>query len=253
MKSLKKALQIFIDEAYAGVDLPGPAANLAKSISEVKTFSELFTVEGIESPAEGIVSARLGNRSYPHMKLVIRQEGDQLYFAVDTHDGPDRIPPGLPGYERFKGLMQENKRIREAVQRRLAEELYKKEKAHPIHSSHTSVSVLVVDDEHFVLDIMGRLLSSFGFKILSAESTDAGLDIVRNNPVSCCFLDIMMPEKSGYQFIEELESEGLRKFPIVFLTGMHPKHIQKDVADGLILKPFTAAMLQESLSQFGLF
>jgi len=250
LKSLKKALDIFIDEAYLDADLPEPVANLVKAISDVDEFSKLFTIEGIESPAEGVASARLGNRLYPHMKLVIRKEGNRLYFAVDTHDGPERIPPSLPGYERFRAVMQENEQIRETVQRRIAKELYT---ADPDRRSQPSCGcVLVVDDESFVLDIMDRLLSSFGFEMLSAGSADVALDLVRNNHVSCCFLDIMMPGKSGYQFIEELEAEGLRKFPIVFLTGMHPKHIHENVVDGLILKPFTASMLRGQLSRFGL-
>ncbi|RLE18836.1 MAG: hypothetical protein DRJ08_05485 [Acidobacteria bacterium] len=251
MKRLKKAVDIFLNIAYEGKDLPEPIAQLAESISGVKSFSELLEVQGVESPAEGVASIRLGNRMYPHMKLVIRKEENQLHFAVDTHDGPDRIPPNLPGYERFKPIIQENERIRETVQKCLTEEFHNSD---PESVAQTSKGcVLVVDDESFVRDIVERLLSSFGFEVLSASGADAGLDLVRKKPVLCCFLDIMMPGKSGYQFIEELEAEGLRKFPIVFLTGMHPKHIREDVADGVILKPFTASMLRDRLSAFGLF
>lgn len=251
MKSLKKALNIFLDEAYSGQVPPEPIRKLADSVSNVKNFPELVSVDGVESPAINVVSVRLGNRFYPHMKLVIRKEGDGFHFAVDSHDGPDRIPPSLPGYERFRKIIQENEQIRETVQRRLAEKFQGTDLDD--HTQSSKGFVLVVDDESFVRDIMGRLLSSFGFEILSAESADAGLDLARNKLISCCFLDIMMPEKSGYQFIEELEGSGLRKFPIVFVTGMHPKHIREDVADGLILKPFTASMLKERLSKFGLF
>ncbi len=250
MKSLMKALEIFLDEAYKGKELPDVVANLADSVSGVKSFSELFRIQGVESPAEGVISVRLGNRLYPHMKLVIRKEGDQLHFTVDTHDGPDRIPPSLPGYERLIPVIQENKRIRETVQRRLAREFY--DTGHEGETQPSRGCVLVVDDESFVRDIMARLLTSFGFETLSAECADAGLELVRNKHISCCFLDIMMPGKSGYQFIEELEAEGLRKFPIVLLTGMHPKHIREEVADGLILKPFTASMLKSQFSRFGL-
>ncbi|NOY23946.1 MAG: response regulator [Acidobacteria bacterium] len=250
MKSLKKALEIFLNEAYKGEKLPDVVANLADSVSGVKRFSELFRIQGVESPAEGVASVRLGNRLYPHMKLVVRKEGDRLHFAVDTHDGPDRIPPSLPGYERFKPVIQENERIRETVQRRLAREFH--DIGHEGQTQPSRGCVLVVDDESFVRDIMTRLLTSFGFETLSAECADVGLEFVRNKHVSFCFLDIMMPGKSGYQFIEELEAEGLRKFPIVFLTGMHPKHIREEVADGLILKPFTASMLKGQFSRFGL-
>ena len=250
MKSLKKALNIFLDEAYGGQVPPEAIRKLADSVSSVKDFPELVSMDGVEAPAISVASVRLGNRFYPHMKLVIRKEGEGLYFAVDSHDGPDRIPPTLPGYERFRKIIQENERIRETVQRRWAGEFQDADTDDQTQSSKGLI--LVVDDESFVRDIMSKLFSSFGFEVLAAECADTALDLARNRPISCCFLDIMMPEKSGYQFIEELEAEGLRKFPIVFVTGMHPKHIREDMADGLILKPFTASMLKGQFSRFGL-
>ncbi len=250
MKSLKKALEIFLDEAYKNKKIPEAIQVLSDKISKFKDFSELLSSPDLESPADGVVAIRLGNHLYPHMKLVVRHEDGQLHFAVDTHDGPDRIPPSLPGYERFREVIRENARIRDAVQRRLADHM---EQSEDNGAQPSRGRILVVDDESFVRDILSRLLCSFGFDTLTVDSANQALEQVRENHFSCCFLDIMMPGKSGYQFIEELKEEGLKTFPIVLVTGMNPKHIRTDVADGLILKPFTASMLKEHLSSFGLF
>ncbi|NOZ14019.1 MAG: response regulator [Acidobacteria bacterium] len=250
MKSLKKALAVFLDEAYKGTEIPEPVRALSDKISGLNNFSELLAIPDLESPADGVVAIRLGNHLYPHMKLVVRKEGGQLCFAVDTHDGPDRIPPSLPGYERFREVIRENARIRDAIHSRLAGHM---KQPGADNTQPSRGRILVVDDESFVRDILSRLLHSFGFDTVTADSADQALEQVRKNRFSCCFLDIMMPGKSGYQFIEGLEAEGLKTFPIVLVTGMNPKHIRMDVAEGLILKPFTASMLKEHLSAFGLF
>ncbi len=251
MKSLREALRIFLEEAYRGKKVPESVSTLADSLSRVTSFEDLVEVQGVETPADGVVSVRLGNHVYPHMKLVIRKDRERFYFGVDTHDGPNRIPPSLPGYEQFQVIMKENDRIKHSVQKRFSEIFSVSDGAEI--SAQSRGRVLVVDDESFVRDILTRLLSSFGFEVLSAGSADDGLKLVRDNRFVCCFLDIMMPDKSGYQFIEELESEKMRDFPIIFVTGMHPQHIKEDIADELILKPFTASILKEKLAIFGLF
>ena len=63
-------------------------------------------------------SLRLGNRHYPHMKLVLEASPDrsQYLFKADTHDRHVCPPPGNPEHEIFRQLMQTNQQLAERIE-----------------------------------------------------------------------------------------------------------------------------------------
>ena len=60
-------------------------------------------------------------------------------------------------------------------------------------------TALVVDDDEFILRLIGRLLGMLGLSSLPAKSGAEALDIYRQNGHDICFiiLDLSMPEMSG--------------------------------------------------------
>lgn len=248
MRTIREAIDIYMAEAYRN---QAPSEAVRTEADRIRALSDtpdrLFDDERLEHPAPDMVAFRLGNSLYPHMKLVMRRTPDGLIFGVDTHDGPDRIPPDLPGYERFQRIIRENGRIRDRIHRRLLEDLPSEE----LSGGNGAGRILVVDDEPFVGEIMTRLLAAMKFRVHVVDSADAALAAARRESFRCCFLDIMMPDKSGYELVEELEQACLKTFPIVFVTGMHPDSIRRDLADDVVLKPFTRGMLADALRRVG--
>jgi len=61
---------------------------------------------------------RLGNKFYPHMKLVIERspDGRSYLFRADTHDRHVRPPPGSREAAQFAQLMELNQKMAEAVE-----------------------------------------------------------------------------------------------------------------------------------------
>ena len=61
---------------------------------------------------------RLGNRYYPHMKLVIQRasDGQTFLFRADTHDKHICPPAGTPEHAEFSGLMARNQEIAQAIE-----------------------------------------------------------------------------------------------------------------------------------------
>ena len=63
--------------------------------------------------------------------------------------------------------------------------------------------ILFVDDEANILSALKRLFHSSGFKLLTAESAAAGLEILASEPVDLIVSDMRMPGMNGAQFLAQ--------------------------------------------------
>jgi len=84
----------------------------------------------------------------------------------------------------------------------------------------TSETILVVDDEPGVLELVKIILTRHGYRILEAESGPKALEICERRDVTVDLLltDVMMPGMSGLELVRRLKSlhQGL---PVVYMTG----------------------------------
>ncbi|AOY59800.1 MULTISPECIES: response regulator transcription factor [Desulfococcus] len=81
--------------------------------------------------------------------------------------------------------------------------------------------VLVVDDEPDVISIVGGRLKKAGFAVEAAYNGNEALEKVRAKRPDCIVLDVMMPEKDGYEVCAELKKDpNLSDIPIVMLTAV---------------------------------
>ncbi|MBN1120404.1 MAG: response regulator transcription factor [Anaerolineae bacterium] len=103
--------------------------------------------------------------------------------------------------------------------------------------------ILIVDDDAEVLGTVWRALSREGFEVLLADSAAQARERIEQRRPDLLILDIMMPEKDGLQFCQELRhDERYRTLPILFLSA---KWHTDDVVAGLdaggddyLTKPF---------------
>ncbi|HEX2569533.1 MAG TPA: response regulator [Polyangia bacterium] len=85
-----------------------------------------------------------------------------------------------------------------------------------------SGSILVVDDEEDIRQLLGQLLTMEGYEVMVAESGSNALTCLRANPqaVRLILLDLMMPGMNGWQFrTEQLKDPALAAIPAVVMTG----------------------------------
>ncbi|MFQ6107611.1 MAG: response regulator transcription factor [Thermoplasmata archaeon] len=106
-------------------------------------------------------------------------------------------------------------------------------------------TIVVVDDEPKIVDLVERILASEGFKVIGALSGQECLDYVSRKTPDLILLDIKMPEMDGWMVFRELRSsEKTRGIPIAMLT-VKADTIDRDVAlslldvDDYITKPFS--------------
>ena len=103
------------------------------------------------------------------------------------------------------------------------------------------IKILVAEDEQPIREGLVDLLETEGYKAVSAENGKKALDLYRSENIDLALLDIMMPEKSGYDVCREIRKTD-EQLPIIFLTAKE-EEIDKVVglelgADDYIVKPF---------------
>lgn len=81
-------------------------------------------------------------------------------------------------------------------------------------------TILVVDDEPAVLELVKIILTRHGYRILEAESGPKALEICERGDVSVDLLltDVMMPGMSGLALVGRLKSLH-RDLPVIYMTG----------------------------------
>lgn len=113
-----------------------------------------------------------------------------------------------------------------------------------------TAKVLVVDDEPEITEIVETFLTEAGFKVTVENSPKNVLTRAREFKPDVIILDIMMPERDGYQVCAEIkEDPQLAGTPIIFLTGKDRNDDMgrsfKVGGDMFIKKPFSCERLLE--------
>lgn len=109
-----------------------------------------------------------------------------------------------------------------------------------MHKKHT---ILVIDDDPTELDLMTRVLSAAGYRVLVAEDGESGANYAIFGRPDLILLDVMMPGLNGYETCAELRSNNrTRNIPIFFKTCLGLKQTTivegfRAGVDSIITKP----------------
>ncbi|MCD6225240.1 MAG: response regulator [Deltaproteobacteria bacterium] len=117
--------------------------------------------------------------------------------------------------------------------------------------------ILVVDDEPDFASLVQKNLEKEGFEVDVAYDGVEGLEKVKSNPPDAIVLDVMMPEKDGYEMCAELKNdEQYENIPILMLTAVadrvtstrYSHHDGMSMqADDYLPKPASAEDITDSL------
>lgn len=101
-------------------------------------------------------------------------------------------------------------------------------------------TILLVDDEPMMLDLLTLYVSPAGYKCVKKESANHALKYLQSNSVDLVLLDIMMPDMDGWEACQKIRKHW--DTPIIMLTALSDKtDIVKGLqygADDYISKPF---------------
>lgn len=102
-------------------------------------------------------------------------------------------------------------------------------------------TVLVVDDEQAIADIIKFNLEREGYEVLTAKDGRDALNTLEESSVNLVLLDVMMPEMDGFTCLKEIRKDS--KVPVIMLTAKE-EEVDKVLglelgADDYVVKPFS--------------
>lgn len=82
-------------------------------------------------------------------------------------------------------------------------------------------TILIIDDDSRNIFALHLTLKTKGYKSLTAEGAEQGLEILKKREgIALVLMDMMMPEMDGYQAIKEIRSfESNHNIPIIAVTA----------------------------------
>tara|TARA_B110000503_G_scaffold51820_1_gene83520 strand:- start:415 stop:1089 length:675 start_codon:yes stop_codon:yes gene_type:complete len=109
-------------------------------------------------------------------------------------------------------------------------------------------TILIIDDEADIRDILSYNLKKEGYNVLTAENGKHGIEIAKKNIPDLILLDIMMPEMDGIEACELLKADNETKdILICFLTARSEDYSQiagfNAGADDYVTKPVKPKLL----------
>lgn len=111
--------------------------------------------------------------------------------------------------------------------------------------SNTSATLLIVDDDAEVRNLLEILLQEQGYRTLTASTGEQALALVAQQPPDLILLDAMMPDTNGYQVARQLKaSASTANIPIIMLSGLGEQSARllglEAGAEDFLCKPFAS-------------
>jgi signal transduction histidine kinase/CheY-like chemotaxis protein len=112
--------------------------------------------------------------------------------------------------------------------------------------------VLVIDDDRGARDLMVRMISREGFRVVTAWGGEEGLRLARDLQPMVITLDVLMPGIDGWTVLKELKADpDLAKIPVILIT------MEEDKSKGFLLgaadfmtKPIQREQLSAALNKY---
>ena len=116
----------------------------------------------------------------------------------------------------------------------------------PAPITGASKKVLVIDDADFMRMMLEDILTHQGHSVLQAKDGQESLDILQNEAVDVCVLDICMLGMDGIEVLRRIK-EGQPELKVVMFSALSQERNVRQAlqlgADAFVVKPFQAQCL----------
>jgi DNA-binding response OmpR family regulator len=107
-------------------------------------------------------------------------------------------------------------------------------------------TILVVDDEYLIADILAFALEDEGFMVVKASNGQKGLEVLERERPALIITDFMMPVMDGLEFATAIRaSSSINHLPIILMSGAQA-HIGKqrpELFNAVMEKPFNIDLI----------
>jgi CheY-like chemotaxis protein len=109
-------------------------------------------------------------------------------------------------------------------------------------------TVLVIDDEAFVRDVLARMVEDLGYSAVTAADGVAGLALVDQQAIDAVLVDLTMPRMNGADVVAALRARR-PSLPVVVCSGYDRDGRGAIQADAYLPKPFGIDALERTLAK----
>jgi len=113
-------------------------------------------------------------------------------------------------------------------------------------------TVLIVDDEAFIRDVVGQHVQEAGYRVLAASGGAEALLIMRHDPPDVVLLDLKMPEMDGPTTLKEIR-KAHGAIPVIIVTGYPESDLMTETLDycpvTLLAKPLDLELVVETVGR----
>lgn len=115
-------------------------------------------------------------------------------------------------------------------------------------------TVLVADDEPFILRSLSYVLAQAGFDVVQARNGDEALEALRDARPRLAILDVMMPRRTGLDVCEVVKGDpDLRNTYVILLTANGQESVRTRAeaagADEYLTKPFSPSRVVQRVAE----
>ena len=104
-----------------------------------------------------------------------------------------------------------------------------------------SITILVVDDELMMRNLLEKILVRDGYNVKTAENGQDALEVLKREKIDIVISDMKMPEMNGFDLLKIIKKEYPR-IGMIMMTAYGDTYTVKDAlllgADEYITKPF---------------
>jgi DNA-binding response OmpR family regulator len=103
--------------------------------------------------------------------------------------------------------------------------------------SFTRTTILVVEDDRDIRDLLTTVLDIAGFAVVACENAECALNALREQQFDLVLTDYALPRQSGVWLLDKAEAEGLLQGTPALIVTAHP-NVEDAAAYEVIQKPF---------------
>lgn len=112
-------------------------------------------------------------------------------------------------------------------------------------------TILVIDDDIAITELMSMLLKTFGFDVIATNIGSEGVRIAKESQPNVILLDLMMPDMDGWQVCKAIRQTS--NAPILILSAINDPRMVASVldvgADDFLVKPVPSGVLVANIKK----
>jgi DNA-binding response OmpR family regulator len=133
-------------------------------------------------------------------------------YLIKTEFSPEDI---LEKVDKIFSNRKEINETQERAERKNIDEVQKEKQ------SREMISVLIVEDDKFLKDLLSQKLQKEGMKVIEATDGETALSLVKKEMPRIILLDLILPSISGFEVLEKIKNDPEISFiPVVVLSNL---------------------------------